>query len=156
MLPIRTVVFATDFSKHSEYVFPLACALARDYGARLVLVHVVPRPVVIYGEGVIPVNPAEEREVAREKLEGLARAAYGIEVEQHLTEGDAAKEILEAAKAVNAEMIVMATHGWTGLMRLLMGSVAEQVLRRAPCPVLTIRTPATLTAKQTEPVAALN
>jgi nucleotide-binding universal stress UspA family protein len=151
MLPIRTVLFATDFSKHSEYVYPLACALARDYGARLVLVHVVMKPVVIYGEGVIPVDPDEEREVAKERLETLARATYGIEVEHRLVDGDPAREILETAKDVNAEMIVMATHGWTGLMRLLMGSVAEQVLRKASCPVLTIRTPATLTAKEHEP-----
>jgi universal stress protein A len=57
-------------------------------------------------------------------------------------EGDPAEEILRAAQFTNANLIVMGTHGWTGLSRLLMGSVVEQVLRKAPCPVLTVRTSA--------------
>ena len=56
MLAVHTILHPTDFSEHSKYAFWLACALARDYGARLVIVHVVAAPAIVYGEGVVPPN----------------------------------------------------------------------------------------------------
>jgi nucleotide-binding universal stress UspA family protein len=141
MLPLHTLLHPTDFSERSEYAFRLACSLARDYGARLVVLHVVTPPVVIYGEGVVPPEPEMFRAEAQEKLNRLEAPAPGVGMERRLTEGDPVAEILRLARESGADLIVLGTHGRTGLGRLLMGSVAEQVVRQAPCPVLTIRMP---------------
>jgi nucleotide-binding universal stress UspA family protein len=141
MLAVRTILHPTDFSGPSRSALGLAWALARDYGARLIVVHVVAPPVVVSAEGVAPLNPDEFRAAAREELGRLAVPCADVPVERRLEEGDAAAEILRAARESNADLIVMGTHGRTGLSRLLMGSVAEQVVRRASCPVLTVKTP---------------
>jgi nucleotide-binding universal stress UspA family protein len=139
MHPIKTILHATDFSEHSQCAFHLACALARDYSARLVALHVLAPPVVVYGEGVLPVVPVENQDLMRERLQSLATAIADVQVDDRLAEGDAANEILRVAKETNCDLIVLGTHGRKGLGRLLMGSVAEQVLRRATCPVLTAK-----------------
>jgi len=59
MLPVKTILHPTDFSETSAHAFPLACALARDHGARLVVLHVAPLPVFLFGEGVIPPDPQQ-------------------------------------------------------------------------------------------------
>jgi nucleotide-binding universal stress UspA family protein len=141
VLPIHTVLHPTDFSERSEYAFRLACSLARDYSARLVVLHVVTPPVVIYGEGVVPPEPETFRLEAEEKLNQLEAPAAGVGLERRLTEGEPVAEILRQAREIGADLIVLGTHGRTGLGRLLMGSVAEQVVRQAPCPVLTVRLP---------------
>ncbi len=141
MLPIHTVLHPTDFSDRSEFAFQMACSLARDYGARLLIVHVVEPAVPIYGNGLVvaPVRTFEEPLQAR--LEQLRPPDARIRVEHRLLEGDAAREILAFAEKAGCDFIVMGTHGRSGLGRVLMGSVAEQVVRRASCPVLTVRTP---------------
>jgi nucleotide-binding universal stress UspA family protein len=140
MLPIHTIVFPTDFSACAGHAFPMACALARDYGARLVLVHVKPPPVAAYSElGPLVAEPVELAHELQARLEEIRPADPSIPVEHRFREGDAAQEIVDVAEEVQAELIVMATHGRTGLGRLLMGSVAEEVLRRASCPVLTLK-----------------
>jgi nucleotide-binding universal stress UspA family protein len=141
MLPVQTILHPTDFSEHSRPALELAFALARDYGARLVVLHAVAAPVVIYREAVVAPSPDELRAAAWDQLEGLEVPGAGARVERRLGDGDAPAEILRAAQQLKADLIVMGTHGRTGLGRLLMGSVAEQVVRRAPCPVLTVRTP---------------
>ncbi|MER3416796.1 MAG: universal stress protein [Gemmataceae bacterium] len=140
MLTIRTILHGTDFSEHSAYALELASALARDYGARLVLVHVAPPPVVFYGESALPLEPKEYLQSVREKLEQIP-VGEDIPVERVLLEGDAVDGILRTAEDKGADLIVLGTHGRTGLGRLLLGSVAEQVVRRANCPVLTVRVP---------------
>jgi nucleotide-binding universal stress UspA family protein len=141
MLAIRTILFPTDFSHRSEYAFRMATAVARDYGARLVVVHVAPPPLVVYGEGMIAEQPELYQGELKEKLGGVLPADAKVAVEHVLADGDPATEILRLAKERNCDLIVMATHGWTGLTRLLMGSVAEAVVRKAPCPVLTVKAP---------------
>jgi nucleotide-binding universal stress UspA family protein len=141
MLPIKTILHPTDFSKHSDYAFRLACALARDYGARLVVVHVAEPPVPLYGNGLIVPPTATYNEPLRAKLHELLPRDPKVRVEHEFAEGDAAIEILRLAEETKCNLIVMGTHGRTGLGRLLMGSVAEQVVRKAPCPVLTVKTP---------------
>jgi len=141
MLTIHTILHPTDFSDHSAFALPLACALARDHGARLVLLHVAPRPVIVYGEGVIPPLADDYPERLREELHQLQVPDPSIPVDRQFREGDPVTEILAVAEDTNADLIVMGTHGRTGLERLLMGSVAEQVMRKAPCPVLTVRRP---------------
>ena len=139
MLPVRTMVHPADFSERSQYALWLACALARDYGARLIIVHVAAAPTLAYGEGVVPPGPEELRAAAKEQLDRLP--VPHANVERRLEQGHAATEILRVAQKVNADLIIMGTHGRTGLGRLLMGSVAEQVVRQAPCPVLTVKAP---------------
>jgi len=154
MLPIRTVLHPTDFSDYSDYAFRLACSLARDYGARLVVVHVVELPVAIYGNGLVLPPPQVNKEPLQAKLQQLLPRDPKVQVEHRLVEGDAATEILRVAGEAKCDLIVMGTHGRTGLGRLLMGSVAEQVVRKASCPVLTVKTPQRLVPSSEEPVAA--
>jgi nucleotide-binding universal stress UspA family protein len=141
MLPIGTILHPTDFSDCATHAFRVAGALARDHGARLVVLHVAPLPVVVYGEGVVPPQPEVTQAELDAKLHQLQAPDPKVRVEHRLAEGDAATEILRAAEETSCDMVVMGTHGRTGLVRLLMGSVAEQVVRKAPCPVLTVKTP---------------
>jgi nucleotide-binding universal stress UspA family protein len=131
----------TDFSKQSEFAFQLACSLARDYGAELHIVHVITPPIVAYGEGVLPVAPENLEEELRQNLNQLRPDDATVRVVHHLWEGEPVDQILHLAKESGCDLIVMGTHGRTGLGRVLMGSVAEGVVRRAPCPVLTIKNP---------------
>jgi universal stress protein A len=156
MLKMQTILCPTDFSKPSEYAFRVAGALARDHGARLVILH-VSQPEFVYGEMIPPPppSPAEYKEKiwqAFHKLEETDPKIREVRVETKIVEGVPGDEIVNVAKETGAEMIVMGTHGRTGLRRLLMGSVAEQVLRRAPCPVMTVKAP--LPAPAAEPVPA--
>ncbi len=141
MLAIHTILYPTDFSEHSAHAFRLACSLARDYGARLVVLHVTAVPTIVYGEGVLPPDPQELRAAAERQLHRLEVPEGNVRAERRLVEGDAATEILRVAREVKVDLVVMGTHGRTGLGRLLMGSVAEQVVRQATCPVLTLKTP---------------
>jgi nucleotide-binding universal stress UspA family protein len=141
MLPIRTILHPTDFSDQSGHAFKLACALARDHGARVVVLHVLTPPVISYSEGVVPPLPDDYPDLMREQLRQVTSPDPGVPVERRTAEGTADDEILRAAADTRCDLIVMGTHGRTGLGRLLMGSVAEQVVRKAPCPVLTLKTP---------------
>src|SRR5262249_12163359 len=103
--------------------------------------HVLTRPVIGYGEGVIPPDTEVIREEAKEQLDRLAIPGGGVVADRRLAEGDPANVILHIARETHADLIVMGTHGRTGLSRLLMGSVAEQLVRRASSPVLTVTSP---------------
>lgn len=157
MLPIRTIVYATDFSVQANGAFPLACALARDYGARLIILHIHPPPEVVGGEFgyVPPPDPAEELAAVRRQLADLAPTDPAIPVEHHLVEGDPISGIVAEAHASHCDLIVMGTHGRRGLGRLLLGSVAEGVLRRAPCPVLTVKAPVAAPKEEMEVAATV-
>ena len=141
MLAIKTILYPTDFSEHSGYAFELACALARDYGARLIVLHVAEPPSLVYGEGLLPPDPEVLFQKAREQLNRLRVPDANVRAERRFETGDPTSEILRVAREVPADLIVMGTHGRTGMGRLLMGSVTEQVSRQAPCPVLTVKTP---------------
>jgi nucleotide-binding universal stress UspA family protein len=141
MLKIQTILFATDFSACSQHALDFAFALARDCRARLVVLHVAtPPPFVTYGEfeKVLGKSAGYRREL-EEKLRQCQKPDCNSEF--WLKEGDPAQEILTLAQDVGCDLIVLGTHGRTGLPRLLMGSVAEKVLRGASCPVLTVKSP---------------
>jgi universal stress protein A len=142
-MQLRTILHPTDFSPYSEYAFQLACSLARDGGARLVVLHVVPTHAPLYGGGMLTLPQPEIEEKLREALCQIRPPYPGIRVEHLLEEGfDASSVIVETARDVRCDLIVMGNHGRTGLLdRLLMGSVAEKVVRQAPCPVLTVKFP---------------
>lgn len=139
MLKFKTILHPTDFSPQADVAFHLACSLARDHGAKLVVLHVATNPAYFTGEGMaVPLPPVDIKPLG-ERLSRLTDES--IKVEHRLSEGDTVAEILSLAKETNCDVIVMGTHGRRGLGRLLMGSVAEEVVRRAPCAVLTIKSP---------------
>jgi universal stress protein A len=137
MFPLRTILHPTDFSENSAMALRLACSLARDHGARLVLLHVLPPPLVVFEGGVVP-EPSWDYPDLHHKFRNLTPGDVQVATEPHVVEGDPATEIVRLAKKLPCDMIVMGTHGRRGLCRLLMGSVAESVLRNAPCPVLIV------------------
>ena len=139
MLPIRKILHPTDFSEHSRAAFELASALARDYGAELMVLHVNRATPIYAPDGIVVGVPVEEPYELRGKLAQIRPEDPRVKTEHKLVDGDPADQILKAA--AGADLIVLGTHGSTGLTRLLMGSVAETVMRRSPCPVLTVRTP---------------
>jgi nucleotide-binding universal stress UspA family protein len=156
MLPIRTILHPTDFSEPSEYAFQLACGLAWDYGARLVVLHVTTPPIPIFGDAV-PVPAAADYYPAatEEQLNRMRAPDPNVRMEHLLREGNPTTETLEAAAEIDCDLIVMGTHGRTGLKRLFTGSVAEQVVRKAPCPVLTVTIPPHLSSSPDAAMASM-
>jgi nucleotide-binding universal stress UspA family protein len=152
MLAVRTILHPTDFSERSSCAFELAHALARDYGARLIVLHVALPPRALYNH--MPLEASKQEEYQRsleDKLRWMRAPESPVPVEPVLKEGDAATKILETAAEKCCDLIVMGTHGRSGLGRLLLGSVAEEVVRSAACPVLTVKTP--FPAEAPEPAA---
>ena len=145
MIAIRTILHPTDFSEASTPAYQFATALARDYGAKLLIMHAWQRSAVVHCRaGAIPVTEPEAVQAeAQLKLDAWRAPSRKIAEARLLVEGDACEAILRVAKNRHCDLIVMGTHGRTGLDRIVLGSVAEQVLRRAPCPVLTVRAPPT-------------
>ena len=146
----RTIVFAADFSDRSREAFDVACLMARVEAARLIVLHVIePLPVneamVGFGEMGVPLFVPEERPSDSDALMKTLRETYtpghALAVEYRITEGDVAAEVLRLAEETKCDLIAMGTHGRTGLERLIVGSVAETVMRKAHCPVLTVRSP---------------
>jgi nucleotide-binding universal stress UspA family protein len=135
------ILSPTDFSERSEATQQVARSLARDLGARLVVFHVAPMSIRMDGSFTPDIDPG----FCRDALDGLRRRLDGPDlkypVEARLGRGDAAHEILEMARELGCDLIVMGTHGRSGLCRALMGSVAEYVLTRADCPVIVVKTP---------------
>ena len=150
MARITRVMVPTDFSAPADAALDYARDLAKQFGASIALVHVFDDPFTsgaFVGDGTV-MMPGEVREAlenrAREELD-TRHAAHASALPGSSTAflmGPPAKCIVERAKVDKADLIVMGTHGRTGLGHLLMGSVAERVVRTAPCPVLTTRQPA--------------
>jgi nucleotide-binding universal stress UspA family protein len=139
------IIHPTDFSDTAQIAEGQALALARALGAELVFVHVAPE-MMRYGETPFGPGPAADvqathREWARRALADRAAAARetGVAARAIVAVGTAPEVIVLTAEAERAQMIVMGTHGRSGLSRFLVGSVADIVLRTAPCPVVLVR-----------------
>jgi len=140
MLALRTILHPTDFSPRSEYAFRMACSLARQHGGKVVVLHVATPAPVVTSDGVINQwNYADYTEQLWPALNRMKAPEGDVAIERRLEIGEPASTILDMAKELNADMIVMGTHGKRGLERLLLGSVAEQILRRSECPVLIVK-----------------
>lgn len=139
MIHVRKILYPTDFSTYSTQAYFHAISLAEKHGASLAIVYVynpeVPAPA---GE---PVGPEAQRAHWRKQLESVRPLNSTIEVKHLLLEGDPATELVRYAQQNAIDVIVMGTHGRTGLERLLLGSVAEKVLRDAHCSVLVVKLP---------------
>ena len=150
MKPIKTILYPTDFSRSSEYAFGLACSIARDHGARLLVLHVVPKFSPVAGPSdKAALQKAEhteqdlktyQREMEK-KLHHLQPQGGKVDVEHLLKEGEPGAAILQALHEKPCDLIVMGTHGKTEQERKLLGSVAEEVMLKASCPVLVVKTP---------------
>ncbi len=146
-LKLQRILVPLDFSQFSLHALSQALAVAEQFGARIILLHVV-EPAV-YPEnhmaGAVPLDQGNQvlLEAARERLEEIRRQHIGskIPTEALVRIGHPYSEIPDTAKAMGADLIVIATHGYTGLKHVLLGSVAERVVRHASCPVLTVRNP---------------
>lgn len=134
----KKILFPTDFSQYSESALSHATALARDTGALLVIIHVKEPPDSFVDTGHVgyPVDVTEADLL--NQLNHVKPTDPSIGYSQKLLTGAPAAEIVRCAETEGADMIVMGTHGRRGLTRMLMGSVAEEVVRKANCPVLTI------------------
>jgi nucleotide-binding universal stress UspA family protein len=135
----KKILFPTDFSHTGDAALELATSLARDSGATLLIVHVEESPNVYAGGEFyygIPNPPTDE---LRRMLEEVKPTDANVPYEHRLMTGDPAATVVRLAEDEGADMIVMGTHGRTGFLRMIMGSVAEAVVRRAKCPVLTYK-----------------
>ena len=148
----KTILFPTDFSTASDAALCHAEALARQSDGKLLILH-VEEPPLAYGGGELYYGlPEPSSERILQMLEDVHPSDSAVPFVHRLVMGDPAAEIVNVAKAEQAELVVMGTHGRTGVSRLLMGSVAESVVRHAPCPVLIYRERAEkLAAKEPTP-----
>ncbi|CAL1125018.1 unnamed protein product [Cladocopium goreaui] len=137
----KKILFPTDFSTPSDAGLAHATSLARDTGATLLIVH-VEEPPTAYGGGEMYYGiPEPDTAALQRMLEAVVPTDPNVTYEHRLIIGDPATEVVRLANDEHVDMIVMGTHGRTGLSRLLMGSVAEAVVRRAECPVFTFKQP---------------
>ena len=137
----KKILFCTDFSRLSDAALPLAEMVARGKEADIIVVH-VQEPPTTYMAGEFYYGPLEpDPATLKQLLHRVVPADPNVSCKHEMIQGDPATEILRIAKENKVEMIVMSSHGRTGLERILMGSVAEKVVRRAPCPVLIFKQP---------------
>jgi universal stress protein A len=144
-MTIKRMLYASDFSPASRPALRLAQELARTLKAKLILFHAYERSVPISNGWYLPPSVLREmwtatREAAHRNLKRLARSPQGkgVRISLLLAEGSASAAIVRAAKKNRVDLVVMGTHGRSGVRRLLMGSVADRVIRTASCPVLVV------------------
>jgi nucleotide-binding universal stress UspA family protein len=148
MIDLHRILVPTDFSKHSQNALTYAVAFADKFQSELYLLHVVQDLAVFVPDMVTvmpPPAPAVEQitAAAGQALERLVREQQleRLKVHTEVREGPPFYEIVRFAKEADIDLIIMGTHGRAGLAHVLLGSVAEKVVRKAPCPVLTVRDP---------------
>ncbi len=145
----KKVLFCTDFSENSHYAFTYALDVAKNYGSKLIILHVA--PIMVHPDELSTYLPSE----TLEELKTVRKKDADRQLETHylqkmgdfkdsqviIKEGQPFLEIIRTAKNEGVDLIVMGTHGRTGLDHMLLGSTTEKVVRQSPCPVLTIRLP---------------
>jgi nucleotide-binding universal stress UspA family protein len=141
----RHILVPHDFSDTAEHALSFALDLASKLGAHITVMHAYELPSYAYPEGLALTAEltGNIQRAAQSALEGVLTRARrpGLEIEAQLRQGVAWREIEACAAEKKADLIVMGTHGRRGLARALLGSVAEKVVRTAPCPVLTVHLP---------------
>jgi nucleotide-binding universal stress UspA family protein len=148
MIDLRRILVPTDFSKFSQNALIYAAALAEKFGAEISLLHVV-QDLAVFIPDMVTVAPPIAPSL--EQMTTAVQAAFDrvirenqlekLSIRREVIEGTPFYEIIRFAKENAIDLIVMGTHGHTGLAHMLLGSVTEKVVRKAPCPVLTVRHP---------------
>ena len=149
-LQLRTILLPTDFSGCANYAVAYAAAIARVVGAKIICVYVLEPmvPAVGYTGLADPMPIADISEQLEDSAERElpqvvhSEELHGLEVEEVITHGDASAEIVRVAAEREVDLIVISSHGRTGLGRMIFGSTAEAVVRHARCPVLVVKPPA--------------
>jgi nucleotide-binding universal stress UspA family protein len=152
MLNFNLIIVTTDLSDYSMRALPYAVGLAERFDARLKVVCVV-EPVMLAPDIAWvsvdgPMSEAERTVEIKASLDQVIseQVPAGVDVETQVMTGNPVEVIIEYARDTNADLIVACTHGRGGLSHLLMGSTAEALVRRSPCPVLTLKQPMPVTA----------
>jgi universal stress protein A len=149
MKPFTKILTAIDFSENSECAFDYALMMATQFNAELTIIHVINEPVDLRGFYVPHISfeqlEKEIEEGAAKMMEAFCAEKLGsfANYKTAIVTGIPYDEITAAASRIDASLIVLGTHGRTGLDHILFGSTAERVVRSASCPVLTVRLPAT-------------
>lgn len=142
----KTILVATDFGETSDCAIDYAISLAKPLGAQIVLAHTYEIPLVGFPDGAVVATAELTEQVLRGARSALdaqveRKRDGGVPIRGMLKDGDPADAVIESAKEVLADLIIVGTHGRTGLPRVLLGSVAEKIVRRSPVPVLTVHAP---------------
>ncbi len=142
---VKNILVPVDYSDSGDAAMAYAVSLAREYDAELHLVHVYEIPFATVDAGFagapVPTVPPADLKEEEARLE-MVTPAEGVKFRREFIVGNPADQLVDYANEHAIDLVVMGTHGRTGLSRLLMGSVAEALVRRSPCPVLTIKQPA--------------
>ena len=144
LLKIKSILVPVDCSVPSEKALAYAVPFARQFGAKLTLLHVVEPVATPDFTGAFPLV-LEDDKVQAECKRHLERVVADLQIEPRLVErvlvrhGRSFNEIAETARTLKVDLIIIATHGYTGLKHALLGSTTERVVRHAPCPVLVVR-----------------
>ncbi|MCX6149862.1 MAG: universal stress protein [Ignavibacteriales bacterium] len=142
----KNILVPIDFSDYSKRALQYAFNLANLFGSKIFLIYVI-EPVIYpadfsMGQVALPAIDIEMNSRAKEELENLAKKEIsGLEVTTIIKTGKPFVEIIETASENDIDLIIIASHGHTGVEHILFGSTAEKVVRKAPCPVLTLREP---------------
>jgi universal stress protein A len=143
----QRILVPIDFSEHSLAALQAAGNLAHQIGATLTLLYVQPPNLIMQGDVgpfvvppvVLPVDPEQRRSLIKELEAAATKVPEGVVVTTRMEDGHPWPTICEVAKEAQSDLIVIASHGYTGLKRMLLGSTAEQVVRHACCPVLVVK-----------------
>ena len=145
MINLKKILIGTDFSEHSKVALKYAAALSQAFQAEVVLCHVLEQPDFIsqlppMAENYFPADfPEIQEQHARVQCEQFLAEGKLSQARVHLRQGSPYPEIVKAAKEEDVDLIIIGTHGRGAIAHLLLGSVAEKIVRTAPCPVLTVR-----------------
>lgn len=144
---IKKILVPVDFSEYSKEALKYAVQFARQFNAKLYIIYVI-EPVIYpadfsMGQVAIPSLENDIKKRAEEEMDSLIKSFVdpSLETDIIIKTGKPFVEIIETARETDTDLIIMATHGHTGVEHLLFGSTAEKVVRKAPCPVLTMRKP---------------
>jgi nucleotide-binding universal stress UspA family protein len=148
-MQVKSILLPTDFSECGNYALSYATSMARTFGAAIIFVHVIEPivPSVGYSGMTEPLPIADISDQLEDSAErelpkfAECKECAGLQVEEVIVHGEAASEIVRVAKERAVDLIVVSSHGRTGLGRILFGSTAEAIVRHAPCPVLVVKPP---------------
>lgn len=138
-MKFETILMPTDLSGPGDAAIDLAVTLAKAFNSRLLLVHVIEPDTAYVGSDVFVASGGVDEAGIQKQLSALADTHSDVNIDTRIINGEVTSAILDVANNEKVDLIVMGTHGRSGLTRVLMGSIAESVMRSAPCPVLSYK-----------------